>query len=145
MNENGAPKKRSRYKEEDADDNYGSSDDVESAVPQKKARMSVTTRTAPAPEAPSPPPPATPGEKPRQFLTETEKKQNHIRSEQKRRNAIKDGFSDLSTMIPDLQNNGPSRSSNLTKTVEWIEAFLDINKQIRLNLGVPDTDAGQPD
>ncbi|KAG5948250.1 hypothetical protein E4U59_002051 [Claviceps monticola] len=57
-------------------------------------------------------------EKPR--LTEVEKKQNHIASEQKRRQAIREGFDRLTFLVPGLEGQGRSEGLVLKRTVEYI-------------------------
>ncbi|KAJ2971124.1 hypothetical protein NQ176_g7847 [Zarea fungicola] len=62
-------------------------------------------------------------EKPR--LTEEEKKQNHIASEQKRRQAIREGFDRLTELVPGLEGQGRSEGLVLKKTVEFMRQQLD--------------------
>ncbi|KAJ8132171.1 hypothetical protein O1611_g1450 [Lasiodiplodia mahajangana] len=61
-------------------------------------------------------------EKPR--LTEEEKKQNHIASEQKRREAIRAGFDRLCALVPGLQGQGRSEGLVLKRTVSFIRREL---------------------
>ncbi|GAE00255.1 conserved hypothetical protein [Paecilomyces variotii No. 5] len=61
-------------------------------------------------------------DKPR--LTEQEKKNNHIASEQKRRAAIREGFDRLTELVPGLEGQGRSESIVLKKTVEFMRAQL---------------------
>ncbi|KAK0391954.1 hypothetical protein NLU13_1452 [Sarocladium strictum] len=62
--------------------------------------------------------PAGQEEKPR--LTEEEKKQNHIASEQKRRQAIREGFDRLTELVPGLEGQGRSEGLVLKRTVEFM-------------------------
>ena len=62
-------------------------------------------------------------EKPR--LTEQEKKNNHIASEQKRRAAIREGFDRLTELVPGLEGQGRSESIVLKKTVDFIHLQLE--------------------
>ena len=62
-------------------------------------------------------------EKPR--LTEQEKKQNHIASEQKRRAAIREGFDRLTDIVPGLQGQARSEGMVLTKVVDFAREKLD--------------------
>ncbi|EED21349.1 conserved hypothetical protein [Talaromyces stipitatus ATCC 10500] len=55
-------------------------------------------------------------DKPR--LTEQEKKNNHIASEQKRRAAIREGFDRLTELVPGLEGQGRSESVVLKKTLQ---------------------------
>ena len=43
-------------------------------------------------------------------LTEAQKKENHIRSEQKRREAIREGFDWLASIVPGLEGQGRSEA-----------------------------------
>lgn len=61
-------------------------------------------------------------EKPR--LTEQEKKNNHIASEQKRRQAIRDGFDRLANLVPGLQGLGRSENIVLSGTLEYLKQNL---------------------
>ncbi|PBP25880.1 hypothetical protein BUE80_DR003132 [Diplocarpon rosae] len=61
-------------------------------------------------------------EKPR--LSEHEKKANHIASEQKRRQAIREGFDRLTELVPGLEGLGRSESVVLKKTVDYMRAQL---------------------
>lgn len=59
----------------------------------------------------SPDMPSTPinsGDKPR--LSEKKKKENHIASEHKRRNAIRDGFDQLASLTPGMEGQGRSEA-----------------------------------
>ncbi|TFB01951.1 hypothetical protein CCMA1212_005659 [Trichoderma ghanense] len=57
-------------------------------------------------------------DKPR--LTEEEKKQNHIASEQKRRQAIREGFDRLTELVPGLEGQGRSEGLVLKRTVDYM-------------------------
>lgn len=61
-------------------------------------------------------------DKPR--LTEEEKKQNHIASEQKRREAIRAGFDRLCDLVPGLAGQGRSEGIVLRRTVAYIKEQL---------------------
>ncbi|KAI1464052.1 uncharacterized protein F4812DRAFT_463113 [Daldinia caldariorum] len=61
-------------------------------------------------------------DKPR--LTEEEKKQNHIASEQKRREAIRAGFDRLCELVPGLQGHGRSEGYVLKETVKFMREQL---------------------
>jgi hypothetical protein len=62
-------------------------------------------------------------ERPR--LTEQEKKNNHIASEQKRRMAIREGFDRLTEMVPGLEGQGRSESIVLKKSESQLCATCD--------------------
>ncbi|KAI6081901.1 hypothetical protein F4821DRAFT_248335 [Hypoxylon rubiginosum] len=61
-------------------------------------------------------------DKPR--LTEEEKKQNHIASEQKRREAIRAGFDKLCSLVPGLEGHGRSEGFVLKETVTFMKTQL---------------------
>jgi heteromeric Ino2p/Ino4p transcription factor len=67
-------------------------------------------------------------DKPR--LTEQEKKNNHIASEQKRRAAIREGFDRLTELVPGLEGQGRSESVVLKKTVEFMRMKLQERKDL---------------
>ncbi|KAI1378534.1 hypothetical protein F4677DRAFT_411172 [Hypoxylon crocopeplum] len=66
--------------------------------------------------------PAGQDDKPR--LTEEEKKQNHIASEQKRREAIRAGFDRLCDLVPGLEGHGRSEGYVLKETVKHMREQL---------------------
>ncbi|KAF9430072.1 hypothetical protein BGZ94_008436 [Podila epigama] len=57
----------------------------------------------------------------KELLTEEEKRANHIASEQKRRNTIRNGFKDMTELIPDLKDLNSSKSTILFKAVDFIK------------------------
>jgi len=61
-------------------------------------------------------------DKPR--LTEQEKKNNHIQSEQKRRAAIREGFDELAGLIPGLNGQGRSEAVVLEGSSKFIRELL---------------------
>ncbi|KAF4254267.1 hypothetical protein KXW98_000381 [Aspergillus fumigatus] len=71
---------------------------------------------------------ATDRDKPR--LTEQEKKNNHIASEQKRRAAIREGFDRLTELVPGLEGQGRSESVVLRKTVDFIHMKLQERQEL---------------
>ncbi|KAK0651296.1 hypothetical protein B0T16DRAFT_76475 [Cercophora newfieldiana] len=72
--------------------------------------------------------------KQRENLTEEQKRSNHIRSEQKRRCMISQGFKDLEAVVPELGNAGLSKSVTLQKTAKFIEELLSGNTQLKEQL-----------
>ncbi|KAI0512840.1 hypothetical protein F5B22DRAFT_648189 [Xylaria bambusicola] len=84
---------------------------------------------------------------PRENLTEAQKRENHIKSEQKRRLAIKEGFEDLAFIIPNLQNGGYSKSTTLNMAGEWIESLIEGNQKLKRILspfdGEEEAEAGE--
>ena len=71
---------------------------------------------------------------PRENLTEEQKRENHIKSEQKRRTLIKVGFDDLCELVPGLRGGGFSKSTMLSMAGEWLEELLDGNKTLTAQL-----------
>jgi heteromeric Ino2p/Ino4p transcription factor len=61
-------------------------------------------------------------DKPR--LTEQEKKNNHIASEQKRRQAIREGFDRLASLVPGYEGQGRSESLVLSAALQHMEDHL---------------------
>lgn len=61
---------------------------------------------------------------PRLNLSDTQKRNNHIASEQKRRDAMKTNYEDLNLLVPSLQNgqHGMSRSEILQYSADYLEA-----------------------
>ncbi|KAL4933471.1 basic helix-loop-helix domain-containing protein [Aspergillus undulatus] len=71
---------------------------------------------------------------PRENLTEEQKRSNHIKSEQKRRNLIKEGFDDLCILVPGLKGGGFSKSAMLTQAADWLEEMLRGNEALKIQL-----------
>jgi len=64
-------------------------------------------------------------------LTEAQKKENHIRSEQKRREAIREGFDRLASIVPGMEGQGRSEAVVLEATVKHLrEQIVERNKII---------------
>jgi hypothetical protein len=61
---------------------------------------------------------------PRANLSDSQKRNNHIASEQKRRDAMKNNYEDLNLLVPSLQNgqHGMSRSEILQHSADYLEA-----------------------
>lgn len=67
---------------------------------------------------------------PRENLTDQQKRENHIKSEQRRRTVIKEGFDELCIVVPNLQGSGISKSNILTAAAEWLEDLSRFNKEL---------------
>ncbi|KAI8634053.1 hypothetical protein F5Y19DRAFT_461557 [Xylariaceae sp. FL1651] len=67
---------------------------------------------------------------PRENLSDAQKRENHIKSEQKRRGAIKEGFDDLTHIVPNLKGGGYSKSTVLNLAGEWLEALIKGNEEM---------------
>jgi len=64
-------------------------------------------------------------------LTEAQKKENHIRSEQKRREAIREGFDRLASIVPGMEGQGRSEAVVLEATVKYLrEQVVERNRII---------------
>ena len=61
---------------------------------------------------------------PRENLTEAQKRENHIKSEQKRRTLIKDGFDDIQEIVPELKGSGLSKSVILGAAGDYLDKIL---------------------
>lgn len=70
----------------------------------------------------------------RENLTEEQKRTNHILSEQKRRNLIKQGFDELCSIVPELRGGGFSKSAMLLQAADWLEETLKGNEELRHQL-----------
>jgi hypothetical protein len=71
------------------------------------------------------------GQKPqRQNLTEDQKRNNHILSEQKRRNLIQRGNADFVDIVPAVHNGGLNKSTTLYETAEFVLRLEDDNKAL---------------
>ena len=64
-------------------------------------------------------------------LTEEQKRSNHILSEQKRRNLIREGFDDLCSLVPGLRGGGFSKSAMLTQAADWLDDTLRGNEILK--------------
>jgi len=71
---------------------------------------------------PSQSPPTNANERPR--LTEAQKKENHIRSEQKRREAIREGFDRLASTVPGMEGQGRSEAVVLEATIKYMRELI---------------------
>ena len=130
-------KRRRKAKDEDLDSDSGDDDDdVEDLHrPAKKSKPNVKERTSIDSSKGNRRKSQSSDQKPaRQNLTEGEKKLNHIKSEQKRRNQIKEGFSNLTTLMPDGVSASASKCAILTKAVQWMDELIAGNKKLKAQL-----------
>ncbi|KAI5791677.1 hypothetical protein DFH27DRAFT_527445 [Peziza echinospora] len=67
----------------------------------------------------------------RDQLTEAEKRANHIHSEQKRRNQIKNGFDTLTELVPDLKGGGYSKSAVLQHAAVYVDNLRTGNTRLK--------------
>ncbi|KAK2758346.1 hypothetical protein FQN54_004194 [Arachnomyces sp. PD_36] len=128
-------KQKSKIKEEEQDDM--DLDAPHRAAKKKRTsaknrRLSSITESTPMgkPKLQSP----TGGKPTRENLSEEQKRTNHILSEQKRRNLIKQGFDDLCALVPELHGGGFSKSAMLTQAADWLEDILRGNEILKAQL-----------
>ncbi|KAJ5173576.1 uncharacterized protein N7500_001507 [Penicillium coprophilum] len=115
------PRKRQRAMKEEVDE-Y--SDDDDARPHSRKSRGSISRARRVSTDI-SRKARLQPGSKAaRENLTEEQKRTNHILSEQKRRNLIRQGFEDLCTLVPALRGGGFSKSAMLTGAADWLEDLL---------------------
>ncbi|EPS45039.1 hypothetical protein H072_1064 [Dactylellina haptotyla CBS 200.50] len=67
----------------------------------------------------------------RENLSEAQKRENHIQSEQKRRNLIREGFDDLCNLVPELRGGGYSKSAILIHAANFLEQLDEGNKTLQ--------------
>ncbi|KAG0035936.1 hypothetical protein BGZ82_004920 [Podila clonocystis] len=96
-------------------DEYASDAAGSSSTPKGSSSTTPTTKRKPYKE----------------LLTEEEKRANHIASEQKRRNTIRNGFKDMTDIIPDLKDINSSKSTILFKAVDFIRYLEKRNKTLQ--------------
>ncbi|KAL2131138.1 hypothetical protein VTI74DRAFT_5523 [Chaetomium olivicolor] len=80
------------------------------------------------------------GNKPRGNLTEEQKRENHIRSERKRREAIKDGFDSLTSYVVPLKHTSVSKAAQLDIAFEWMLELRKHNTELLQMLRDTDPD-----
>ncbi|PIA13996.1 hypothetical protein COEREDRAFT_47729 [Coemansia reversa NRRL 1564] len=68
---------------------------------------------------------------PRTPLTEGERRANHIASEQRRRNQIRNGYSELMNLVTTLTQSTPSKAVILTHAVQFIRDLEEGNRLLR--------------
>lgn len=103
--------RRKKTKAEQANSNSAPSPPVESGAAGKRRKSGVNSAKAS-----------------RENLTEEQKRENHIKSEQKRRTLIKEGFDDLCELVPGLRGGGFSKSTMLAMAGEWLDEIIKGNE-----------------
>ncbi|RMZ71258.1 HLH transcription factor [Pyrenophora seminiperda CCB06] len=71
----------------------------------------------------------------RENLTEEQKRSNHILSEQKRRDLIKQGYKDLNEVVPAVRGGGLSKSQVLVEAANFLEKLIEDNETYRRSAG----------
>lgn len=141
--EDSRPRKRrkSRYKEEEEEEEEeeeapSSAISKSSAKRRKSAKRGLNQSPNPDSDqghkrrksnAPAPKPA-------RENLTEDQKRENHIKSEQKRRTLIREGFEDLNELVPGLRGGGFSKSAVLIMAADWLEELMQGNEVLQARL-----------
>lgn len=133
------PRKRRKSKVNRAGDEEQGDDQEASPEKPNRRRKSKVEKSGDV----SPPPPADTGsakkrrgtvnggsKAPRENLTEEQKRENHIRSEQKRRTLIKEGFDDLCELVPSLNGGGFSKSTMLSIAGDYLEEIIRGNETL---------------
>jgi hypothetical protein len=72
--------------------------------------------------------------KQRENLTAEQKRENHIKSEQKRRQEIARNYNNLTKVVPGLEASGMSKSVMLQTAGTFVEDLLSVNKRLRAQL-----------
>lgn len=122
-----------------------SRDDDEFATPNniKRRKSAVGGTASPTPsDAPSPGDSAKRRSKSRANLSEQEKRQNHILSEQRRRNVIKNGYADLDILVPVLNGgkSGLSKADALKEAIIYLENTVTGNERWMQDMDITDDD-----
>jgi hypothetical protein len=140
------PRKRrkSRLKVEDEDDDEDGSGGTKPRRPKHSTKSSRGHRSS-FTESPSKARKSEPGgpKAARENLTEEQKRENHIRSEQKRRTLIKEGFEDLCKLVPELHGGGYSKSAVLMQAADWLQDLLSGNERLKQQLRELDETEGR--
>lgn len=107
----------------------------QAVLPPKRVRRKPSTPVQPVPRS---------SKKPGELLTADEKKANHIASEQKRRQAIREGFDKITAVVPDLdKSQGRSEATVLTETVKFLHNLINENDALTklaesMNIEIPE-------
>lgn len=101
----------------------GSSTKKTPTTPKKPPREDSTPKSRPSSAKPA-----------RQHLSEEQKKTNHIISEQKRRDLIKNGYEGIRQMVPQLQEMKYSKGAMLEMAADWLDDIVRCNGDLRAQL-----------
>jgi len=141
--EDSRPRKRRKGKlQEDADDDKESAAEAMSQAGINKRKPSKKATSAPIPSeqshkrGKSTAVANAAAKTARENLTEDHKREKHIKSEQKRRTLIREGFEDLGELVPGLQGGGFSKSAVLGMAADWLEDLIQGNDVLRRQLDV---------
>jgi hypothetical protein len=144
--------RRAPIKQETSNDNYQAENADAPSTSNKRQRPSPRPATASATASASPSAPtvssvrATASSKkrrsdakqPRHNLSDTQKRNNHIASEQKRRDAMKLNYEELNIYVPSLRQGtqGLSRSEILQHSGDWLQTLTVGNASILAAYGL---------
>ncbi|KAK1519106.1 BHLH family transcription factor [Colletotrichum paranaense] len=125
-------RRKSRSTKEEVDEDDEENGTTMKAARKRKTKTEPTSATPPAENGTGRRRKSGTGAKPaRENLTDAQKRENHIKSEQKRRTLIKEGFDDLCELVPGLKGGGFSKSTMLTMAAEWLEEIMKGNDELR--------------
>lgn len=137
-------RRRKTVTSEDAAENYEEDAAPEGSQKAAASRKRASTQSAvrqeneaqaPAPKRRRKSTNAAGTKPPRENLTEEQKRENHIRSEQKRRGYIKESFENLCLLVPGLDGSGFSKSAVLQLSGDYLQKLLGEIDQLRQELG----------
>jgi len=133
------PRKRrkSKYQEVDEDDESSASPTFKPGTKKRKSKMQSEDSPGPESEQASKrrkSAAAAAAKAVRENLTEEQKRENHIKSEQKRRTLIREGFEDLGELVPGLKGGGFSKSAVLIMAADWLEELIHGNEILQRRL-----------
>ena len=139
-------------KQENANEYYQSGNATQSGTSNKRQESSPRPGTTSATASASPSTPAatsfkpsssskkrrSEAKQPRHNLSDTQKRNNHIASEQKRRDAMKTNYEELNVYVPTLRQGtqGLSRSEILQHSGDWLEALRVGNESMMAAYGL---------
>lgn len=107
--------------------------DLAAAVERSTNGRNIKDKSIASPQRKQKGTPAT-SKQPRENLSEEQKRANHILSEQKRRNLIKQGFDELCALVPELNGGGYSKSTMLTQAADWLQDLIQGNEMLKVQL-----------
>ncbi|SPQ27676.1 e6ab85d5-66dc-48c7-9bfa-0f9f7438cb87 [Thermothielavioides terrestris] len=81
---------------------------------------------------------------PRQTLTGEQRRQNHVRSEQNRRDLAKDYYTELLEIVPGLKDRGYTRAVALSKVAQFLIEFTAENRMLKERLSRTTAANGTP-
>lgn len=123
-------------------------EDPEDVPPTKRRKCSTSTKNGSQTRRASPKRKrgnGTPGTG-RAVLTERQKRENHIRSEQKRRNQIKKATERIRHLVPGLKSQNTNKAGELAEARSFLTILLQRNAEMKRLLGEgPDQGGPEPD